>query len=455
MEIFSHYAFWILTVLILVGIGMFLFFYQKKQKEQQLVEAALLAREAGVAQKQLLENYLMILRGKDPHFSRISFLDFVKNLYLKYHLFQGEKYFIQLRPFLSDFLLQEELDKIKTGLKYKHVQVSITALHITAIETSKQKDSVVVEIEAAYTRYQTQPPHLEQDCVKRERWTLERKAEVKSLSADFLQELLCPYCKKTGLFDEKGVCTYCETEVVAGEGQWFLADREAIFEAPIKPDVFVNFATAYGLQIPTLVHPQISDQKAKFLTRHQISRWESYWQSYQERIILPYFEQVYEAWRTYEWGNARHLVGDRLYEVSQFWLKSYQKRGIESQLLDPQISKIELAKIEMDAYYEVLTARIFISCFEFVSTLKEQKVLKGSKTKRHYFSEYWTFVRKHGVHANSQKDLDYDIKTCPNCRKNADKMGKNAQCGYCGQKVNLGDYFWVLQNIEQDETYIG
>ena len=45
------------------------------------------------------------------------------------------------------------------------------------------------------------------------------------------------------------------------------------------------------------------------------------------------------------------------------------------------------------------------------------------------------------------------MTSCPSCGAPLDKINQAGQCEYCETVVTLGDFDWVLTNIEQDEVY--
>ena len=132
-----------------------------------------------------------------------------------------------------------------------------------------------------------------------------------------------------------------------------------------------------------------------------------------------------------------------------FWIDAYNKESLTNKLDDVKIKKVELAKIELDKFYESITVRIFASCKDYVAD-NQGKVIGGSNKKNRKFSEYWTFIRRTGVETDS-----YDYGTCPNCGATADKMGQSGTCEYCNTKISNGDFSWVLAVITQDEVYQG
>ena len=168
-------------------------------------------------------------------------------------------------------------------------------------------------------------------------------------------------------------------------------------------------------------------------------------------MVKPYFLATYAAWSSGDWRKARHLVSDRLYESNGFWMDEYARQGWRNILENIAIQKINIARIDIDKFYDSLTVRVFASCLDY--TIDGQgKLLGGSVKKPRQFSEYWTFMRTAGVEKIEQ---EYDLKSCPSCGAPADKVGQTGVCAYCGSKISEGHFSWVLAVITQDEVYEG
>jgi hypothetical protein len=129
----------------------------------------------------------------------------------------------------------------------------------------------------------------------------------------------------------------------------------------------------------------------------------------------------------------------------------YRQNNWFNQLADLKVRRIELARLDVDHYYEAITVRIFASCYDYTLDI-HGRLIGGSKRQLREYSEYWTFVRRIDVQHNAGK---FSLNQCPQCGAAADQMGQAAKCGYCGSKISTGEFSWVLFLIMQDDVYSG
>lgn len=385
------------------------------------------------------------LKQSDPNFSKYVFLDFVSSIYHRYYSYQGTKDFKLLMPFLSNTEKYVAENNVNPNKKFN--EIVIGSMNIAEIFTSGNVTGIVVDIEANYTatigsrstRY-----------IVTERWLFNRKAGVLSKEPEKMQKLSCPNCGAPADFTDAGECNYCHTFLEAGEQQWMVKKRKVMTQETFRTNDLTTYSQEVGTNYPTIYSPDLNSSKQKFVNNHNLN-WEDYWSKFENNIARPYFLAIYDAWSERRWESIRSIISDRLYESYGFWIEAYKEEGLINKLDDINISKVQLADVDVDKFYESFTVRIYASCMDYITDLNG-KVKGGSKRKARYFSEYWTFVRKSGV---EKPEEEYNLNNCPNCGAPADKMGQAAVCGYCGAKVSNGDFSWVLSVITQDESYKG
>ena len=140
--------------------------------------------------------------------------------------------------------------------------------------------------------------------------------------------------------------------------------------------------------------------------------------------------------------------GHSLLGYLQFWVDEYKRQRLANHLDDARISRIALAKVQRDPYFDAITVRVFADGNDY--TLDAQGgVVGGSKTARRAYSEYWTLIRA----ASRKGPVVNDLK-CPNCGAPL-AISDAGDCTHCNAHVENGDFDWVLSKIEQDEVYTG
>ena len=390
-----------------------------------------------------LNHEITLLKQRDPNFSKILFLDFIHSLYCKFYSYSTHPEFSYLSPFLS-IELQQHFQQADTWVVN---EIVINAISWQEVNTQDNEiESICLVIDANYTLH-LKAKHTRYAVT--ERWLLYRQKDLRSPEPEKMQTLCCPYCGAPAHFTDSGLCGHCGNTVHQGEQQWYLAKRAVLRTTALETGDLVSYAPEQGTQLTTIKQSDLEQQILAFQQLHAITDWHDFWEHFTQETVTRYFLAIYSSWSRRDWQTVRHLLSDRLYEANSFWLNLYAQHNWFNRLDDIKISQIELAKIEIDRFYEAVTVRVFASCYDY--TEDEKGILiGGSKRSLRRYSEYWTFVRRKGV---EQHDKPYSLSQCPQCGAPADNMGQTAECGYCGSKISTGKFSWVLFLIMQDDNY--
>lgn len=410
-------------------------------------------REAIEIEEKLLADF----KVRDPNFSRVVFLDFASALFHQYHTYRGKPELNALRPFFSEAVFREAAQSKYAKTEVSEIVIGAMEMKISLLSQASSDfsdflngtDKIVVEFDANYTR--TMHDLLSVRYVTLERWLFERQQGILSQPPEKMRNLSCPSCGAPTNFTDAGQCGYCGITLKGGEMQWVATKRTVSKFETFDTQALGTYAEEVGTDLPTVKQPGLDQMIARFQQRHNLTDWESYWNRFTTRLAEPFFHQIYDAWTRLQWHEVRHLVSDRLYESNNFWIEAYKQKHLINKLEQIAVERIELARVDLDHFYEAFTVRIFASCLDY--TVNEQgQLIGGSKTKPREFSEYWTFIRRTGIEINEE---EVNLATCPSCGASADKMGQAAECGYCGSKISTGEFSWVLAVITQDEVYEG
>ena len=160
---------------------------------------------------------------------------------------------------------------------------------------------------------------------------------------------------------------------------------------------------------------------------------------------LAAFLALQEAWSKKEWERARPFETDALFQTHRFWMERYTAFGLTNRVEQVEISRLALAKIDSDAFYDAVTVRIFARALDWTEDASGQ-VVGGNKTRPRAFSEYWTFLRAIPGSAAAPTN-------CPTCAAPLPPGGGATVCAYCGSKLEGGAFDWVASRIEQDDAY--
>ncbi len=381
------------------------------------------------------------LKALDHNFSRVLFLDFVSSLYMKFYEYQDNKKMLKtLNPFFDKQLLDRFLqDPVRFTIK----EIVIGGMNIERI-TLGEKVRIHLRIKSNMTIVANGRPMR---YIIDERWTLERDRDVLSPGPEKMHTVTCPACGAPADFNDAGYCSHCGTLIVPGKKQWYVVARKVFDFSIHSTQSMLTYAQERGTSLPTVYDPYLQAKKDQFSSIHGIS-WAAYEQRFVQQIVRPVFGEVYKAWSGLQWNRVRHLLSDRLWESYRFWIEAYKDHGYRN-ILDVHIERVEVAKVEIDRFYESITVRIYAQGLDYIID-KNGKVVAGNSRSPRRFSEYWTFIRRSGV----EKD-QIDMKHCPACGAPADRIGQSGVCEYCGNKITWGDFSWILAIITQDEEYRG
>ena len=434
-----------ISIPLIIAIIVFYHFKNKREKKQNQTVASSPTYTNKFNEFNNVETSLEKLKQEDAAFSRLLFIDFVTSIYYKFYSYLGKTEFKNLKPFVEEYIWKD----VQNNPLFQQSSIDeivIGNIDFITVFSDDKNTGIVVDIHANYTLSKAGKSSR---YILTERWMFNRKKGVLSKPPEEMRDLKCPNCGAPADFTDSGECAHCGTFIVAGEMQWFVNQITIVNREVLTVQGLAHYAKEVGTDYPTVVSPLIDNYIQRFVLAHNIQDWNVYWQNFTDNIVYKYFMEIYAAWTELKWQKIRHLISDRLYDAYNFWIESYKNESLQNRLDNIKISKIDMAAIETDKYYEAFTVRIFASCYDYVVD-KDGKVIGGSKKQLRYFSEYWTFMRRRGVEL---KESEFSLYNCPNCGALADKMGQSAVCEYCGAKISNGDFSWILTRIVQDEEY--
>lgn len=360
-----------------------------------------------------------LLQQLDPNFSRPLFLDFLSLLYTRVAHGRGRAY-LQVEP------PNEPREDVIVG-----------SIRLIDVASSGGWVSVKVAFE---TNFKEQGRAL----YSVEEWTLGRKAGVLSKPPDEILKLACPNCGNPSEVGTDGICPYCDTRVNDGRFSWVVTAIQVIKRVPAPPIALAPGGQEIGTELPTRYSPDLAANKRMFLARNPDFQWPAF----QQRVVVT-FLSLQEAWSTQQWEKARPFETDHLFESHRYWIEAYRREGLRNVLEEVQVGQVVPVRVDVDAYYEAMTVRLWASMLDYTVKVETGQVVGGDRSHKRSFTEYWTFIRRVGH--TPAKSLDPG--RCPSCGAPLDKVSQSGVCGYCDTKITRGDFDWVLSAIEQDEAY--
>jgi hypothetical protein len=387
---------------------------------------------------------LASLRSQDPTFSLVLFEDFLYALYDEAH---------QLRArgeldLLSAYLAPEVIERMKKAPREPIQGVVIGALRYTGASISgggaDAMATVDVELDVNLTVLSDKGPA---SAYLLEHWTLVRRAEVRSQSrAEGAREkariLACPNCGAPLSAVIAGHCSHCNKEVSTGDFGWLVKRAEVLRYEP-RPPLLTSDVEEEGADLATIVDPNADTALRALWQRDKAFVWPEF----EQRVALI-FNTFQVAWSNRDLAAMRPYLSDNLFQMQTYWVEAYKVQKLRNVSERARIERIELARVDSDASFDAITARVFASSLDYTVT-DDGKLVTGSKTRPRRYTEYWTLIR-----GASRKGPTRTEPVCPSCGAPLE-INMAGTCKYCQAKVTSGEFDWVLSRIEQDEAYVG
>lgn len=399
-----------------------------------------------VARGSQVESHIQRLQKLDPNFSRPLFLDFVGLLYARAVAARGTGTVEPVEPYIKPTVVKAWREALASRAPELIDEVVVGSVRITGFRglggLGAEKTGCDLEIEASYRVRKTETD-AGRGVWTMERWSLERDAKVLSKGPGEIGKLGCPSCGAPCELKPDGRCTFCDQVVNRGAFAWQIASARTVSVRERPPaDSLVSGGEEIGTDWPTRISPQLDSERRKLLGRHPEFNMAAF-----ERIARETFFAVQQAWTSGDYEKARPLETDNLYNTHRYWLEAYKAAGLRNVLEDVRIDRVVVAKIEVDAFYESITVRIFASMKDYTQDTNG-RLQSGSRSEVRRFSEYWTFIAAIGAPLT----LGPAETSCPSCGAPM-SVSQTGKCTHCDALVTSGKFGWVLSRIDQDEAY--
>lgn len=375
---------------------------------------------------------LDVIRRVDANFSRVVFEDFVYSLYAEVHRARGAGALNRLSAYLSPAAAQS----LQQSTRGPVDGVIVGAMRVLQASATPQTGArVSLEFESNYTE-------AGRGCYVVERWALVRGPSAKSRTPDRVRVLGCPNCgaPQEQLFS--GTCKHCQRVVNDGSFDWTVESAEVVRREE-RPPIVGSSAEEQGTDDPTIRDRNLPHAIAALRAKDPAFDVAQF----QARVGLV-FQQFQIAWSGRNLAPMRAFLSDALFTTQQYWVSAYVAQRMRNVTDGARITRLELVKVESDAFYDAVTVRLYATGLDYTVT-DDGRHVSGSRTKQRAYSEYWTLIRGTNRKGPTRTDL-----ACSNCGAPL-AVNMVGQCNYCKVKVTTGDFDWVLSRIEQDESYTG
>jgi len=376
------------------------------------------------------------LLAADPSFSEPAFRDWTQLVIRRAHESLSQPDHDALKPFVDPAVFQTLTNNFGSA---KLDQLAVGALSVTSVDVRHQQTTMHLQITYAVRIAGTSRKKVEAF------FTFKRPTGVISLAPDEALRLGCPSCGAAVQCDPMGRCTHCGSAIEAGQLQWRAVSCAITRKSALPtPEHGPYVAEEAGYRVPSVMSPNLAAEFRAFGTRHpnlDTQAWEA--------RVHAIFHKLQQAWSDGRWDDARPYTTDSAWNTLRFWMLQYKEAGEFNRMDKVKILKMQVVRVEVDAWYEAITVRFWASAHDYTEDANG-KVVSGSKKKPRKFSEYWTILRAVG-----SGDASHDPNACPSCGAPLDNVNAAGVCGYCDSVITTGKFDWVLSQIEQATEYSG
>jgi ribosomal protein L37AE/L43A len=368
------------------------------------------------------------LRRFDPNFSEITFFDFCYSIYALALYARDKGDLARYAPYLSAEA-RNTLRKRDGGGEVRAVIIgACNVIHFSGV------DGATV---SATVRYESNITEGNTAFYLQEQWIMERRRDILSPPPEKAKADHCPRCGAPLQTRTDGSCDYCGVKIESGAFQWYVRTI-TLLSREVRGPLLTSNVPEQGTDRATIYQPHFAQVKATFEAEHPGFAWELF-----EQRVRAIANQLQDSWTRHDWERVRPLETESLFQFHRYWIDAYIRQNLRNVVDDFAITRIEPVKIAADAFYEAITVRLFAQGRDHTDDA-DGKVVGGSKTQMRSWSEYWTFIRTK-ITANA-------AIACPNCGASV-HAGATGICTYCGGKITVGHFEWILSRIEQDEAY--
>lgn len=417
-----------------------IYHYYKKTKEFDGYYSDYEARAPAIPVNRT-RDFVQEIQKYDSNFSYPLFKDFIFSLYSQFQELRGEKKLDLLSQYFSEALINKyNRNEILTnvdGVVMGNCQLQSLKVNTECIELS-------VFFSANYS--ETYKDGKIQKFILKETWKLKRSVKALSRPPEEIVVLSCPNCGAANTDTTQGKCFSCGETNKNGKFGWY------VFEINTIKDFFIESRNTHAILAPSIVEegtrlPTVRDpmiDQALSLNFKDKTELE-----YARKRFVDIFMNLQKAWAQQKWELARPFESDALFQSHRYWIEDYKKKK-EINVIDKiEIEKVVPVALFRDEFYQAFTVRIFAKMIDYTQN-QSGKVILGSKSKKIEFSEYWTFIK--GIGPNHKNAKIKNTANCPSCGAEL-KIAMSGNCEFCGSKITLGQFDWVLSQIEQDEEF--
>jgi len=423
-------------------VAAFYFVHQQKKANARRRHRQVVLKPAAARRRGTAPGAVAALIQRDPNFSETLFVDFTQLVYVRGRTLAAAGDTEGLRAWFTDEAIAS-LQKSAGGSAVRDVIFGATRIESGRIDRDWSRLTVFFETNLTAVRDGGATQRL-----RTERWVFRRHPKALSPGPEAMRALGCASCGSTLEPTPEGRCPSCGEVRTGGAIQWEVSAITVLQDnALTAPDLHLGGGVEPGTDLPSVMDPGLGSGLRGLVGRH--TDWST--REFEARAVKVFYK-LQAAWSQQQWETARPYQTDALFQVHRFWMERYRSSGLVNRLEDVSAERIQLVKVQQDAWYESITVRIWARMKDWTEQVSDGTLVGGSRDEHRVFTEYWTFIRAVGA---EQREAGHTLDQCPSCGAPLDQVSMAGVCGYCDTKITGGDFDWILSRIEQDDAYAG
>lgn len=159
------------------------------------------------------------------------------------------------------------------------------------------------------------------------------------------------------------------------------------------------------------------------------------------------FVKLQYAWSDRDWSTIRCFETEELYEQHSTQLQRYVQNKQINKIERVSVNSVTFLSFEQIGGKDVLSVVLNTKMIDYIVDEATGQVIKGDKNTDRINNYKLTFVRTTGV-KTKLGDNKINVTNCPNCGAPTE-ITSAGKCSYCGSVITIGEYNWVLSNLER------
>jgi hypothetical protein len=424
---------------LLIGFGIFWYFYKRNLHPTGATQRAIERREAEHRTRvstQDVQGWVQALKSKDPQFELQTVLGKVSQLFPALQEAWFRRELTPIRPFLSDatyqrFNVQLQL-MASQGIRDAISDVRLLEVQLIGLQQSPWFDSIHVRVRAQMRDTDVPANFSDEKALDAARsapsesftevWTFVRKPGAQTRVGQDLYQGKCPNCGAPYKGGATNTCEYCNAVVNSGNYDWTLSEITQGIE--FNPHLSEVPGLREARQADPALNLEILEDRASLLF------WK--WIDAQSRGEANRLAQVAPPQMVSQLGAD---------------LQGLSQQGRRRVILECAVGAVTTRAFEVHPDgNDMAHVEIRWSARMGVGPVGQRPPQLPTVPQRWVF----TLSRKHGAQTNTSNGMG--TNRCPQC--NAPLTGNGAaSCEYCGTRLGTGDQDWVLASTSLLETW--